>query len=287
LPPEPATWRVGTTLTGARFRNEHLTAAFQDTALHYWHVQTITIGQLNLTLARGLRPGMGLEAIVPLRLVRSRIRYEDPSRHPFIPPYPDYHHRNETPVRFSDPTFSFHVARVGETWTVAGRLGLSIPLGRTEANPFALGRLGLPHEHFQFGTGTWDPVLTLAVGRQAGSTALTASAFGHLTFYENTHGYRAGDRYNVTATAAHALRGPWGGSLAFDVTREEAEHWSGRLEAEGNLGRTDALVSVGVGRPLGDAGALALALGIPVYSRVRGEQGNQPLVFSVSWSRSP
>ena len=179
---------------------------------------------------------------------------------------------------------SLHLARSGKVWNVAGRVGLSLPLGRIEPNPFALGRLGLPHEHFQFGTGTWDPVLALAAGRGVGKAVLTATAFGHLTFAENAHGYRAGNRYSVNASIAHPLVRGWGGSVALDLTRETAEHWSGRLEEEGNLGRTDATLSVGVGRPVGNAGAFALTVGIPVYSRVRGEQGEQPLVFSLSWS---
>lgn len=227
-----------------------------------------------------------MEAIVPLRLIRSRIRYENPQRRPYTLIYPDSHHRNETPVHFADPTLSLHLARASEVWNVAGRIGLSLPIGRTEPNPFALGRLGLPHEHFQFGTGTWDPVLVVAAGRQFGKTVLTTTAFGHLSFAENRHGYRAGNRYSVAATLAHPIVQVWGGSVALDLTREEAEHWSGRLEEEGNLGRTDAMLSVGVGRPIGASGSIALTVGIPVYSRVRGEQGKQPLVFSFSWSRA-
>lgn len=221
---------------------------------------------------------------MPLRLIRSRIRYEDLERRPYTLVYPDDHHRNETPVRPADPTLSLHFAREGEIWNVAARVGLSLPMGRTEPNPFALGQLGLPHEHFQFGTGTLDPVLALGAGRQVGRVALTTAAFAHLTLAENTHGFRAGNRYTVNATGAIPLVRSWGGSVGFDVTREAAERWDGRLEEEGNLGRTDAMLSLGVGRPVGNAGVFSLSVGIPVYSRVRGEQGEQPLVFSLTWS---
>ncbi len=285
MPPDPAAWRWNASLIGARFHNEHTTAAFQDSSIHYWHIQTITIAELDLTVARGVRPGLAVEALIPLRLIRSRIRHEDVDRRPYTLVYPDYHHRNETPVRLADPTLSLHIVRAGKVWNVAGRAGVSIPIGRTEPNPFALGQLGLPHEHFQFGTGTWGPVLVLAVGRQMGRTALTTTAFAHMTLAENAHGYRAGNRYSVNATLAHSLVRAWGGSAGLDLTREEAEHWDERLEEEGNLGRTDALLSLGVGHGLGSAGTAALTLSIPVYSKVRGEQGNQPLALALSFSR--
>lgn len=284
MPPEPPSWRWSAAVSGAKFNNQHPTKAFQDSSVHYWHVQTIAVAQLDLRLARGLRPGLAIEAVVPVRLIRSRIGYEDLERRPYTPVYPDYHHRNGTPVRFADPTLSLHFARAGKVWSVAGRVGLSVPVGRTGPNPFELGRLGLPHEHFQFGTGTWDPVFVLAAARQVGKTALTTAAFAHMTFAENAHGLRAGNRYSVNATVVRPITRSWGGSVGLDLTRDNAERWGDRLEEEGNLGRTDAMLSVGAGRPIGGAGAFAFVVGIPVYSKVRGEQGDQPLVFTVSWS---
>ena len=206
------------------------------------------------------------------------------NRQPYTLVYPDYHHRNETPVHFADPTLSLHLARAGVPWTVAGRVGISVPIGRTEPNPFELGRLGLPHEHFQFGTGTWDPVLSLAVGRDVDGGAFSMTGLAHLVFYENSHGYQAGNRYNVNVTASRPLFKGVEIMVAGDVTREEAEHWDGRLEEEGNLGRTDVLLSFGVSSPMGTMGTLSATIGLPAYSRVQGEQGEQPPVFTLSWS---
>lgn len=224
---------------------------------------------------------------MPVRLIRSRIHYEDLQRQPYTLVYPDGHHRNETPVRFADPSISLHFSRAAGAWDVASRVGLSIPVGRTEPNPFELGRLGLPHEHFQFGSGTWDPVLALGAGRQLGKTSLTLVTLAHLTLYENAHGFQAGNRYSLNTTLAGPLVSSWGGSVWFDLTREEAEHWNGKLEEEGNLGRTDAMISLGLSRPIASAGGIAFSVGIPVYSQVHGEQGVQPLVFTLSWSHEP
>ena len=106
----------------------------------------------------------------------------------------------------------------------------------------------------------------------------------HLVFYQNSHGYQAGNRYNVNLTASRPLFKGLEVMTAFDVTREEAEHWDGRLEEEGNLGRTDVLLSFGASSPMGRMGTLSATVGLPAYSRVQGEQGEQPPVFTLAWS---
>jgi len=67
-------------------------------------------------------------------------------------------------------------------------------LGRTEENPFELGRRGLPHQHFQFGTGTWDPILGLGAGRRLGSVNLALTGLFRFVVAESSRGYRAGNR---------------------------------------------------------------------------------------------
>jgi hypothetical protein len=111
--------------------------------------------------------GLGVEAVVALRGVRTRIRFEDVRHQPIVVPNGSIHHRNETLSGPGDPWLLLHRAQVLGAWTLAARGGVSVPLGRTEPNPFDLGRRGLPHQHIQFGTGTWDPLV--GVGRAAGS----------------------------------------------------------------------------------------------------------------------
>jgi hypothetical protein len=250
----------------------------------YWHVQHIIFTEAALTAARGMAPNLGLELVVPLRLVRSRIRYEDLARQPFTPVPPDVHHRNETLIGMSDPRFGAHFGTVLGGWSLGARAGATIPVGRTEPNPFELGRLGLPHEHIQFGTGTWDPVLSVVVARSFGRVQVEAGAYTRLSLYENAHGYRAGNLYNGSLAISRHIAGPWGGFLGTNLTREEAERWSGRLEEEGNLGRHDVTLSVGVGRPVAGVGSFAFTTTLPIHSEAHGEQADAPVVFSLGWS---
>jgi hypothetical protein len=90
-------------------------------------------------------------------------------------------------ARNADPWLMLHAGKVAGRWTIAARGGVTVPLGRTEPNPFTLGDLGLPHEHIQFGTGTWDPVVGLAAGRRWGETTLTLTGLARLV-----HGHAYG-----------------------------------------------------------------------------------------------
>lgn len=237
------------------------------------------------TAAVGLAPGMGLELQAPLRLVRGRIRFEELAREPYTPVFPDYHHRNETRRGFSDAQATLHLAGQNAVWSYAGRVGMSVPIGSTEDNPFALGRLGLPHQHVQFGTGTWDPVLGLAAGRSIGGTAFELHLAGKFTFLENRHDYRAGNRTSAMLNASHRLKAGFNGTVGLSLVREEAEHWDGRLEHEGNLGRTDLLGSVSIARMQLPLGVFGVGAQFPLMSRVNGEQFEIPVILMLNWVR--
>jgi outer membrane putative beta-barrel porin/alpha-amylase len=246
----------------------------------YWHVQNLDLGEATVTASVGLKPRLGIEAVVPYRRVVTRIRFLDADRAPLDRPQGDIHHRNETLAGIGDPWLMLHRGWLAGAWSIAGRAGVTIPLGRTEPNPFALADLGLPHQHIQFGTGTWDPVLGAAAGRHWGATALTLTTLARLIAAENEHRYQAGNRYYANASVSHHA-GPWGGSLGLDLLREEAERWDGRVRTEeGNLGRTDLLLAAGVDRRLGGAGSVFVTVKVPLVTRAEGSQVDYPLIFS-------
>jgi len=167
---------------------------------------------------------------------------------------------------------------------VAARGGISIPLGRVEPNPFELGRRGLPHEHIQFGTGTWDPIAGVSAGRRFGQVGFVVHALARLVFGTNTHGFQAGDRFYASAALDRRIAGAWRGIAGLDLAREQTETWDGRIETEGNLGRTDLLASVGVSRPLGRGGFHVTAK-IPLLTRATGAQVDYPVIVAVGFSR--
>lgn len=212
------------------------------------------------------------------------IRFEDLERRPLQLANGSLHHRNETLVRPGDPWLLLHASRAVGPWSLAARAGVSIPLGRTEENPFARGRLGVPHQHLQFGTGTFDPLVGAAAGRRLGEWNASVSAHGRLVVHDNRHGYRAGHRFHVSASGDRSVGRSWRGTFGIDLAREEAEEWSGRREEEGNLGRTDLLLSLAVARPVG-LGALSFTAKVPLLTRAASAQLDYPIILALGWSR--
>lgn len=231
------------------------------------HDQTFALAELRPTLAVGLTPRLGLELQLPFKIHRTTIRYTRLDGTPFELDYPNIHHRNETLLGFGDPLLS---ARAGWSFGsvhVSGRLGVSIPLGETEENPFALGEQGLEHQHIQFGTGTFDPSFGLELSAPAGPFTLRGQLFASWTLYRNRHGFQAGDRYAAGLSAERAFAGGWRASLGVQAITELPERWDGEIQQDGNLGRTDVLVGPSVSLPWG-ALDLTLGVSVPVYQRL-------------------
>ncbi|HYM80331.1 MAG TPA: hypothetical protein VEY91_02845 [Candidatus Limnocylindria bacterium] len=180
---------------------------------------------------------------------------------------------------------SLQAARSAGAWTFGARAGVSIPLGDTEVNPFELGRRGLRHQHVQFGSGTWDPVLGAGIARDVAGGVAGATARVRLSLVENRHGLRGGHRYHLSTTYGRGIGGQWSGRAGIDYQREEAEKWEGRIEEEGNLGRTDMLGLLVLGRAIRRLGVLELSIRWPLHSRANGQQAHYPVVYSLGWSR--
>ena len=271
-------------MSGTRTRTEH--ASFDDHEPHavVWHVQDLTMADTVATFARGFGGGWGLEAVTFLRHVDTRIRFEDEARRPIDLPGGDIHHRNETLVGPGDPWLTAVVGRRVGGLSTAFRAGVTIPLGRTEENPFALGRQGLPHQHIQFGTGTWDPILGAGAGRRFGEVLVSANLLARVPLSENEHGYRAGRRIQATLGADRRIAGPWRLLGGFDYGHETAETWDGVIEEEGNLGRSDLLLSAGVARAFGGR-VLVLSVKLPLRTRSNGVQVDYPAIFVVGWAQ--
>ena len=94
------------------------------------------------------------------------------------------HHPTEILSGFGDMELllSWHAHDFGtEGGSLAIATGSTLPTGRTEENPYALGEVGERHEHIQFGTGTFDPLIEFNYGRPVGDDGIF-SLFGQGRF---------------------------------------------------------------------------------------------------------
>jgi hypothetical protein len=231
------------------------------------HDQTFQVVDLRAIVEYGLASRWSVEAQVTSRLTITRIQYKRLDGTVFEPDYPNIHHRNETLAGVADPWLAVRGAWVLGGFQAMGRLGVTLPLGRTEPNPFVLGEMGLEHQHIQFGTGTFNPVLGVEIARPLERWNLQGYAQAMLVLYENEHGYRAGHRLGGGVSVDHALLDRLSLGAGVDVLQEKPERWDGMVMQDGNLGRTDILVGgllTYFTRPF----AASLTVKVPVYQNI-------------------
>jgi hypothetical protein len=126
-----------------------------------------------------------------------------------VPPYGDIHHRSEALRGFSDASINatFEPARFNtgsSRWQLG--LGLSLPTGDTVPDPIRLGRLGLRHEHLQFGIGTVAPRISVGWSRPVASMLLAGSIEAHLPLVENDEGFIASKSLQWTIGPVWTIR---------------------------------------------------------------------------------
>jgi thiol-disulfide isomerase/thioredoxin len=246
------------------------------------HDQRIGLFDARLTAELGLVHDLAVGLLLPLRTVRTRIDYVAAGEAVALVA-PDVHHRNETLVGLGDPWLWARYGRGFGRFRLGARFGASLPLGRTEEDPFTLGDRGLRHQHLQFGTGTVNPLLSLEAGRAFTGFSVHAWFVTQQSLYENRHGYHAGDRY----AAALLARSPLATErldvqLGLEAQAETAERWHGVVHGdEGNQGRVDLLASAGASWRIGESWSISLSAKLPVYVYVKNAQLSYPIVGMV------
>lgn len=247
------------------------------------HHSVLWVGELRLLAEVGLTPGWSLQAGLPLRLVDARTTYTDLAGRPVTLDYPSIHHVDG--ARTGPGDGQLYVKRTGRLGPLlyGVRAGASLPIGKVNEDPYALGDEGLPHEHIQFGTGTWDPMLGADGSLGLGAVQLSAFAWGQAPVYAGVQGYQAGARGLLGVLASRALgTDALQGRLAVEAYGEAAERWHGQVPTEdGNQGRFDLYLSPGVTWKVGNDWTVSLDAQLRVGGAVKGAQLQQPLIVTL------
>ena len=279
-PLDASALRLALSLTGSTTHVVHEAGCADATACDevpvqplYLHDQMLYPVELRLGAEYGLNETFGIEAQLPFRVVATSIEYTTPDGAPYEPLDAGVHHRNETVAGIGDPWLLVRIGGTLAGFWLAARPGVSIPLGKTEENPFALGDQGLAHQHIQLGSGTFDPVLVLEASRAFGKVELEAFVQGQFPFYENQHGYQAPFRIYGGAAVGTELFVKLHGFLGLDAFHEAAEEWDGEVQQDGNLGRSELLLTSMLTRAFGPT-ELSLSAKFPLYRHI--VEGDEP-----------
>ncbi|MEX1025880.1 MAG: hypothetical protein WD226_12475 [Planctomycetota bacterium] len=188
----------------------------------------------------------------------------------------DLHHPTETLEGFSD--FSLLLARKARDLLrqgdiFAAAVGTSLPVGRTEEDPYALGAAGLAHEHIQFGTGTFDPLLELYYFTPiTGRLSASANVLGRLPLYENHRGFQGpvevstGLSLALAPTDRLSLRAGW------SFFYQGYAHWDGDRDINSGLISTAAVG--GASFRVADHVYLGLDVRVPVSQTTLSDDGD-------------
>ncbi len=251
----------------------------------HWHDQKITWFRLDALLSAGLGNGWAVAAGLPFDVRSISVDYTQDGE-PYVPPYDDIHHREE--VLFGPVDGSLWLKRtlmVGSV-VLTPSVGSSIPIGHTEDDPFALTELGKKHQHMQFGTGTFDPLLSVDAVFRAGRFGALASVSSRLPLYEAANGYRAPRVVAGSLGPTFAVTPKLYTWLLADAAYEGEELWHD--EAYG--GRASVSASAGALYTLTPDVSAQLTARVPVWEAVHhtdeDARVSQPLSVAagVSWS---
>lgn len=219
--------------------------------LHQHHVK-LNIYRVDLGLKYYFGPRSALELNIPYEVKTQEASVEE------IAPVTDEeweailrngnnHHRDET---YTGPTdldllVGHHLHGIfRKDDFLLGRIGTTIPTGKTEENPWKLGDAGLEHLHIQFGTGTFNPIADLhySLPLYKGLGA-NMSLRGKLPFYENSKTYRGSREITYTAGLQYRLN-KW---LSFQASYlgfyQHYAYWAG--ERDINTGLRFSMASFG------------------------------------------
>lgn len=200
--------------------------------------------RVQLDLAWSFAEKWDVELDIPYDVKVVKADYVLPDGTSFQNPRGDIHHRDERLEGFSDLKLFANVrpsnVLVADDRLHAG-LGVSLPTGKTDSDPWELGDLGLKHQHIQFGTGTVDPLLRLDYALPADPVGMLASVALQAPLYENRHGYRGSTQLDLSVgprfRAAETL--VLGASWVFG--------WQGRATWDGDSDPNSGYVLQGVG----------------------------------------
>lgn len=244
---------------------------------------------MDLTLAAHYRFSdlLGLELVAPLRTTSIEAGFLDENREPLTDT--SIHHRNERLIGLADlqVTATTEITRFTKSHkTLIGlRLGLSLPTGGTEPNPFTLGNAGKEHQHMFFGSGTVDPLLGVDFVTQLPGVSLVGWVFGKGSLYENEHGYTGPTQINGAIGAQSNLGLKDIGVVLQQEWMHEWPAWwrdeSGDATKARNSGRTDWIANLTAFWNATPSLTFNAALRIPYYTQSQGGQLSMPAIVSL------
>ncbi|MGC6419162.1 MAG: hypothetical protein ACON3Z_18695 [Bradymonadia bacterium] len=216
-------------------------------------MQTLSLFNTDCIAGYGLSQALELAVRIPLRVVHAEVDFVDAAGER-LDGFESIHHRNETLVGLGDLALELRYRALQQSASQPLRIdlkaGVSVPTGSIEPDPFALGRQGRVHQHIFFGTGTFDPRLSVQLNYRLQSVRLSADTLWMGSLYRNRYDYRGPMTITQRALIASRLgAADWLFRIGMELFKEYPAEW--RDEQAENSGRMDLSPLFGVQYTLG------------------------------------
>ncbi len=172
------------------------------------HEVEMNVVRFDVGLRYQLNSRFRLEVVVPYEIKDQDAHVSgiedivDPEMQRKVLLYQHIHHRDATYQGFSDLDLLLAYSQQGlfqEHDMFTAKFGTTIPVGKTEKDPWILGDMGMEHLHIQFGTGTFNPIAGLQYSFPIyGGLRANASIRSKVPFYENSKTFKGS--WEVTYT---------------------------------------------------------------------------------------
>ncbi len=173
------------------------TAADEGTPIPiHQHNQQVTFVNISQQFTYAYNANWQFTFQIPFQYRNIKIAYNLLDGSVYDPPYAGLHHRNENLFGIGDAGFQTRYFFILQDWTIGLSAGTSVPLGKIEEDPYLLGALGEPHQHFQMGTGTFIPMIATNIIYQKNDIGFLFSGQSDMSLYENKLFYQPGSSWN-------------------------------------------------------------------------------------------
>lgn len=251
------------------------------------HLLDLTLFDVDLSASLAVSKRAAIELRLPLRTVNVDALFTDAGGN-VLANYESIHHRQETLFGPGDVELSMRLRALapehaGEGPTIDVLLGLSLPTGDIEPNPYELGARGETHQHIFFSSGTIDPMLGLDIHVPiAPGYTFHGLLNGRASLYRNVYGLRRGAKGLIGAKmAADFGSETWVLRVGPELYHEQPDTWR-TGEASQNSGRTDLIAALGVTWKVTRRLALDFDLRRPFVLHSEGGQLEIPLTLSLA-----
>lgn len=237
------------------------------------HIVKLDWTRYETVLKLALSPVSEMELQMPYDIKDVEARYELPDGTEFENPQGNLHHRTEKLEGFSDFKLLWNFTL--DDWRLSA--GVNLPVGDTVEDPYALGDLGLNHQHIQFGTGTCDPLARVSrLVHLWEGVNLNLGVGAHVPLVENRHGYQGPPMVDSEAGARVELTEWMSISATYSFLYQGRAYWSGVPDV--NTGYT--MQGIQVTLPINVGGTYIFP---SVYKALRVDVRDDADTFELDW----